>query len=271
MSSWAGKRILITGSGQGLGKEIARQLLTLGAEVIVTDRLLEKAQQTVAELSGEGKTAFAYLLDVTDSQGILAFREKLHAERGPIDGLINNAGVVFGGSFLEVSPKDHARTMEVNIIGLMQLTHAFLPDLIAKPESYLVNLTSAAALIALPWGTSYSASKWAVLGFTDSIREELRLQGHRQVRVSAICPSYIATGMFEGARPAHGTWMLRPEKVAYALIRAMEKGKQFVVLPWTIRISTFFGAFMSRRMFHWFCRVLRVNRSMIDWRGHQKG
>ena len=98
---------------------------------------------------------------------------RLIAEVGPIDVLVNNAGVVFGGPFLDVDLDRHLATIAVNLSGVITLTHAFLPDLIARPVGHIVNIASAAAVIALPMATSYAASKWAVLGFSDSLREEL--------------------------------------------------------------------------------------------------
>src|SRR5262249_61797405 len=120
-------------------------------------------------------------LDVTDEAQVTAVREAVHAEGGPIDVLVNNAGVVFGGPFLQVPAAKHRTTVAVNLNGLLTVTHAFLPDLIGRPEAHLVNVASATAFGPLPWGTSYAATKWAVLGFTESLREEFRLLGHRHV------------------------------------------------------------------------------------------
>jgi short-subunit dehydrogenase len=208
-------------------------------------------------------------LDVTDAAGIEAFREQLHRERGTLDGVINNAGIVHGGEFTMVPVEKHLQTVEVNVNGLMRITHAFLSDLTSKPESYLVNLISASAFIPLPLGISYAASKWAVLGFTESLREELRLLGHRGVRVVSVCPSYIATGMFDGASAPAGTWLLKPDAVADRIIRAMEKNRAFVVLPWTVRFLTFLKGLMPRGMYYWFLRTVGANTSMKHWQGRK--
>jgi all-trans-retinol dehydrogenase (NAD+) len=270
MKSVQGKRVLITGSGQGLGKEIAIQLAKLGAEVIITDRDVERVNSTLNQIQQMGGIAFGYSFDVTSNEQILEVRDRLHRERGPLDILINNAGVVFGGEFLQLPIEKHVLTMEINVNGLMKVTHAFLPDLIAQSESTLVNIASASALLPLPWGTSYAASKWAVLGFTESLREELRIQDHRHIQVLAICPSYIATGMFSGAKPARGTWMLQPDRVATAVVRAIQKRRQMVLLPWTARWLHRFGRLLPRTMYHWFCRRMGVNTSMVQWKGHDE-
>src|SRR5262245_55567896 len=207
----AGKRILVTGGGHGLGLALVREFARAGSDVVVTDRDVSRVEAVLAELP---QGAAGYAMDVTAAEQVSEIRKRLHAERGPVDVLVNNACVVFGGGFLDVSLDRHLTTVSVNLSGLLTVTHAFLPDLIARPEARLVNIASASAVIALPLATSYAASKWAVLGFSDSLREELRRAGHRHVGVTAICPSYIATGLFDGARPARLTSMLTPEHVA---------------------------------------------------------
>ena len=192
----------------------------------------------------------------------------MNAEVGPIDVLVNNAGVVFGGPFLDVALNRHLATIAVNLSGVITITHAFLPNLIARPAGHIVNIASAAAVIALPMATSYAASKWAVLGFSDSLREELRELGHRHVGVTAVCPGYIATGLFEGAKPARMTRWLTPEEVAAAVVRAVERGQEFVMLPRSTRTMYRLCSGWPRSWFRAVCRALGVSRSMAGWKGH---
>jgi short-subunit dehydrogenase len=174
---------------------------------------------------------------------------------------------VFGGDFLSVPVEKHRTTIEVNLIGVLNVTHAFLPDLLARPAGHIVNVASASAVLSLPWATSYAASKWAVLGFSDSLREELRVQDRRHVRVTTICPSYIATGLFDGAKPARLTWLLQPEAVAAAVVRAVERDRDMVILPWTAQLlySAFRG--LPRRWYHRIAALVGVSTSMKDWKG----
>ena len=229
------KRTLITGAGHGLGKALARQFAEAGAEVIVSDRDPDRVAATVRELGAAGWKVFGYPFDVTAPDQVEAARGRLNEERGAIDVLINNAGVVYGGGFSEVPLAQHRATIAVNLVGVITVTHVFLPDLLARPEGHIVNIASAAAVLALPRATTYAASKWALLGFSESLREELRQQGRHRVRVTAVCPSYIATGLFAGARPARLTWLLRPEDVALSVLRAVERDREFLLLPWTAR------------------------------------
>jgi short-subunit dehydrogenase len=195
-------------------------------------------------------------------------RERIHAEGGPIDFLINNAGVVFGGPFLQVPAARHRATVEVNLIGLLNVTQAFLPDLLSRPDPHLINIASASAFVALPWGASYAATKAAVLSFSESLREELRVLGHRHIAVTAVCPSYVDTGLFAGAKPPRLTWVLRPETVAEAVYQAVLHRREVVILPWTARLVVALGGMMPRRVFGRLCAALGVSTSMKEWRGH---
>jgi all-trans-retinol dehydrogenase (NAD+) len=259
-----GKRALITGAGHGLGRAIAIELARAGAEVIVTDLDPDRVAAVVKEL---GPPAIGYPLDVTVQEQVVAVRNQLHRDRGPIDVLVNNAGIVFGGPFLSVPIERHLNTVAINLNGVLTVTHTFLPDLLSRPEARVVNIASASAIVALPLAASYAATKWAVLGFSESLREELRLADHRHVRVSAVCPSYITTGLFDGARPPRFTRLLTPEAVARAVRRAAERGSEFVLLPFSVRLLYGVAGVLPRRAYRQLCRLLGVSASMTGWRG----
>jgi short-subunit dehydrogenase len=265
------KRVLITGSGQGLGRALAHQFARAGAEVIVSDVEPKRAAGVAAELATSGRPALSYAFDVTSAAQVREVRDRIQAERGPIDVLVNNAGLVFGGSFLDVPVERHRLTIDVNMGGILTVTHAFLPDLLARPESYLINIVSASAMIALPYATSYAASKAAALNFSDSLREELRLSGRRQLRVLAVCPSYISTGLFDGAQAPLLTWILEPDFVAQQTVRAVEGDRSFLMLPWTARLLYSTAGWMPTALYRRVCAWLGVSTSMSQWRGHTTG
>jgi short-subunit dehydrogenase len=260
-------RVLITGAGHGLGLAIAGAFARAGARVVVTDREPERVEAAVAQVPG----ACGYRLDVTDAEQIAGVRARLAAEHGPPDVLVNNAGVVFGGPFLDVPLARHLATVNVNLAGVLAVTHAFLPDLLARPAAHLVNIASASAVIALPNAATYAATKWAVLGFTESLQEELRQHGHRHVGVTAICPGYITTGLFAGARPGRLTGWLAPETVAAAVVRAVEKQQEFVLLPRLLRVIYGLTAGLPRSWYKGLCRAFGVSRSMTGWHGYGEG
>jgi short-subunit dehydrogenase len=196
-------------------------------------------------------------------------RQRLHAAGGPIDILVNNAGIAHGGPFLDVPINKHLATYRVNALGMVSMTHAFLPDLIARPQAHLVNVASASGLIALPYASTYASSKWAALGFTESIREELRILGHRHVRVTAVAPSYIDTGMAAGVKLPRFTRMLRAAEVAKMALRAVQRDRELVLTPWLVYVTPFTKAmlppFLFRKVNDWF----GITNGMASWYGHE--
>ncbi|MGB5349026.1 MAG: SDR family NAD(P)-dependent oxidoreductase, partial [Polyangiales bacterium] len=199
MSKLNGRRVLITGGAQGIGLQMAMKFAGRGSSIVLADLDEEKLAEATAKIAALGVPAWGFPVDVTNPASIAAFKARVDAEAGPVDILVNNAGVVFGGPFTKTPLDDHFKTYEVNTLGVVAMTHAFLDDLVTRPEAHLVNISSASGFIGLPYGSSYASSKWAVIGFSESIRAELNLEGHKHVHVTIVCPSYIGTGMFKGA------------------------------------------------------------------------
>jgi all-trans-retinol dehydrogenase (NAD+) len=263
----SGKRVLITGAGHGLGRALALAFAREAAEVIVTDQDAQRVAHMIDEIKSLNGLVSGYTMDVIVPEQIRAVRDQLLAERGPIDILVNNAGIVHGGDLVNVPIEKHFETIEVNLCGTLLVTQIFLPDLVARPEAYIVNIASAAAVVPVPWGVSYAASKAAVLAFSDSLREELRVQRHLKVEISTICPSFINTGLFDGATPPRLTWTLTPERVANAVVRAVHKNRKFVMVPWTARLLYSLASVLPGPCFRGICRLMGVSRSMIHWKG----
>lgn len=268
MRNLTGKRVLITGSGHGLGRELARTFARAGAEIVVTDLDPDRVAHTVHIIREEGGRAFGYAMNVGDMEAIRDVRTQLLAEHGPIDVLVNNAGMVHGGGFLQVSWEQHLATYQINAIGLIAVTHTFLPDLIAQPAGHLVNIASASGLISLPYAATYCSTKWAVVGFSESILQELRLEGQHHVGVTTVCPSYIGTGMFTGVRLPKFSRVLTPERVANLTLAAVLRKREFVLVPWFVQIIPFMKGILPRRVFRWLCDQLDVSTGMSHWRGH---
>ncbi|MGD9647093.1 MAG: SDR family NAD(P)-dependent oxidoreductase [Pirellulales bacterium] len=275
MKSLAGKRVLITGAAQGIGRATAHALARRGCELVVTDLREDLLEATAAELrtpatqatSGRAPKVSAYPLDVTDEAAIVALRDEIHHSLGPIDVLVNNAGLVFGGSFLEVPLARHRLTYEVNTLGLVAMTHAFLPDLIARPSGHLVNIASASAFIGLPYGTTYASSKWAVLGFSDGIRLELEELGYPHVKVTAVCPSFVSTGLFAGATPVKQTTFLEADALAEKIVRAVERDKIYLLAPPMANLTPILRGILPTRLFDAVGRWFGVTSSMRHWKG----
>ncbi|HME69472.1 MAG TPA: SDR family oxidoreductase [Myxococcota bacterium] len=267
MKTLAGKRALITGAASGIGKAIAQRLAAENAELLLVDRDEHLLGETAAQLVAHGRRVHTYVLDVTDTKNISATRDQVHGDGGPIDLLVNNAGIVYGGPFLEVPLEKHLTTYRVNTLGVVAVTHTFLPDLIAGGDGHVVNVASASGFIGLPFGTTYASSKWAVLGFSESLALELALEGHRHVHVTAVCPSYVATGLFEGVRPPFATPLLSAEHVADLTVRAVLKNQMYVRTPWIVQMTPLMKAITPFKLFYRVAALLGVNTSMLHWRG----
>lgn len=263
------RRVLITGAGHGLGLATARAFAKEGAFVIITDREPERVTEAVCELQIQALPCVGYVMDVTDAADVRYVRDQIHADHGLIHVLVNNAGIVTGGQFLDVPLEKHMVTYDVNTHGPVIVTHLFLQDLLDSDEGHVVNIASASAFVALPNAATYASSKWAVLGFTDSLREELELTGRGHVGVSAICPSYINTGMFEGAKAPLLTPILTPENLASKIVRCVYKNRAHLLTPGLVRLIPLGKAIWPRVIFRRLLQFLGVYQGMEDWKGHK--
>lgn len=263
-------RVLITGAGAGIGRLMAEKFAARGAEVIVTARRIAAAREVVDHIVNAGGQAHAYTLDVSKIASISKFRDRLHEERGPITILINNAGVVHGGEFEWVELRQHLDTFRINTEGLVACTHAFMNDLLATNRAHLVNIASASAFIGLPYGSSYAASKWAVVGFSESLRLELAERGEHQVKVTTVCPGYIATGMFKGVRTPLFSPMLTPDRVTESILHGIAKGEAFVIEPPIARTVEMLKGVLPRRLWDQVAKRSGVSRSMYSWKGKDR-
>ena len=270
MKNLNNKRVLITGAGHGLGFETAKAFASQGAEVIITDVDPQRVEDAVFELQAQALKAFGFVMDVTDPTDVERVRDDIHTEHGPIDVLVNNAGIVSGGSFVDVPLEKHLMTYEVNSLGPVIVTHAFLPDLLARPEAHIVCLASASSMIPLPNGATYASSKWAVLGFTESLRAELEHDGNAHVGVTAVCPSYINTGMFEGVKPPLLVGLLTPQWLAKKIVRCVQKRKEQLCAPFLVNLIPLAKATWPRFAFRALLKALGVLHSMDAWKGNKQ-
>ncbi|MBW2188747.1 MAG: short-chain dehydrogenase [Deltaproteobacteria bacterium] len=268
MTDLQDKRVLITGGAQGIGLEMALKFAGRGAEIVIADLNEAKLGEATAKIEAAGAAAWGFPVDVTDPASIAALRAKIAAEAGPIDVLVNNAGVVFGGPFIETPLERHFKTYEVNVLGVVAMTHAFLSDLIDRPESHIVHISSASGLVGLPFGSTYASSKWAVIGFSESIRAELRLLGHKHVHSTVVCPSYIGTGMFEGAEAPKATSILDPTHLAEKVVRGVERNRVQVLEPWMVKITPLLRELLPTAIYDKVAHLFGADTSMAQWTGH---
>nr|MBS0036638.1 SDR family oxidoreductase [Saprospiraceae bacterium] len=269
MSSFTGKTILITGGASGIGKIMGRMVLDRGAaHLVIWDLDKDALDRTAEELSSQGRVS-SFKVDVSslkDIQSAAAEMEKRHLQ---VDVLVNNAGVVVGTEFWNHSPEDIQWTMKVNTLAPMHITQCFLPQMMEKKGGHIVNISSAAGMVANPRMSVYVASKWALLGWSESLRIELEKM-HPEVKVTAVTPSYISTGMFSGVKTHWISPIVTPEKAALKIIRGVEKNRMVVRMPWSVYLIPFMKGVLPLR---WFDAIagkwLKVYKSMDTFKGRK--
>ena len=234
------KKVLITGGASGIGRIMARKLLEQGATVIVWDISQSNINDTLHALSPFG-TITANIVDISDSTSVETAAQEVLAKHKAIDILINSAGIVVGKLFCDSTVQDIERTMGINTNGAMFTVLAFLPTMIAQGSGKICNIASSASLVANPNMSIYAASKWAMFGWSDSLRLELRKSG---VDVTTIMPYYINTGMFNGVH-SRILPILKPENVASTILKAIRKGKK------------------QQTIFGWFYHTLRILQGLL--------
>jgi all-trans-retinol dehydrogenase (NAD+) len=273
MKTVAGKVVLVTGAAMGMGRLFAQRAVLEGAsDVVLWDINEPELEATATALARRGTEIRTDVVDVGDRATVRAAAAAVTEALGGVDVLVNNAGVVRGNHyFWETDPeRDTAFTMHINALGPMAVAREFLPGMIESGgECRLVNLASAAGLTANPRMASYAASKWAVVGWSESVRLELEQAGFDHVKVTTVCPYYIKTGMFEGATSAPLLPLLEPEDVVDETWRAMLKGKPFLVMPRTVLLSEAFKGIVPIWMRDFLAgKVLGVYHTMDDFHGH---
>ena len=241
MRSVKGKSVLITGGAMGMGRLFAERAVAEGASAVVLWDVDEDAlNRTLDDLSDGPAPVSGYVVDLADPDAISATAAAVREDVGTIEILLNNAGIVRGNAyFWETDPRRDTRaTIDVNTLAPMYVAHEFLPDMVSAPgQTRLLNLASAAGFSPNPRMAVYAASKWAVIGWSDSVRLELKQAGVEHVKVTTVCPYYVRTGMFEGAKSAPLLPILDPAEVVDEAWTAMLAGSPFVVLPKTVMLS----------------------------------
>ncbi|SHG99028.1 3-oxoacyl-[acyl-carrier protein] reductase [Flavobacterium micromati] len=209
MNDLKNKNALITGAGKGIGKAVAIALAKEGVNVILLARTQSDLDEVAQEVKAHGVKALTVIADVADINSVNTAVEKAFSEFKTIDILINNAGIAAFGKFLELEPKDWENIIQVNLMGTYYVTRAILPNMIERKTGDIINISSTAGLNGNALTSAYSASKFAVLGLTDSLMQEVRKYN---IRVTALTPSTVATDMAKELKLTDGN----PDKVMQA-------------------------------------------------------
>jgi all-trans-retinol dehydrogenase (NAD+) len=269
MTDIRGSRALITGAASGIGRLLAMELGKAGASLVLWDIDLQGLGVTQDELRLAGYDADIYACDLTRREDIEAVAAETLARSGPVDILVNNAGVVSGKHLLAISPAEIERTFQVNTLALFWTARAFLPGMLERDRGHVVTIASAAGLAGTSKLTDYCSSKFAAVGFDESLRVELKRQGSKVV-TTVVCPFYTDTGMFDGVRTRF-PWLLpilEPQYVVRRTVRAIQKDRRRLVMPrfvysgWATRLLPvdWFDALMA---------FFGISCSMDEFRGRR--
>jgi short-subunit dehydrogenase len=235
----AGSVVAVTGGARGIGLATARALAARGARVAIGDIDGPLAVSCARDIGGFGAP-----LDVSRRASFAAFLGTVADRLGPVDVLVNNAGVLRVGAFLDEDDAWTQRQLAVNLHGVILGMKLVLPDMLARGDGHVVNVASAAAKVGVPREAVYSATKHAVLGLTDAVRQELRGSG---VELSVVMPGLVRTELSAGTLDAPGTVVLAPEDVAEAIAATLERPRFEVFVPRAYGAAAAAGALLPRR------------------------
>jgi NAD(P)-dependent dehydrogenase (short-subunit alcohol dehydrogenase family) len=256
--SLSGKVVAITGGARGIGKATAAALVHKGCRVAIGDLDLELAERTAASLGGG---VVALPLDVTDRSSFETFVEKAERQLGPIDVLVNNAGIMPVTPFIEESEESMRRQVDINIHGVLIGTQLAMRRMGPRRTGHIVNVASSAGKVGVPGIATYSGTKHAVVGLSEAVRHELRGSG---VEVSVVMPVLVNTALTEGLSEKRGVKEVESDDVASAIVDALEVGRFDVFVPRSLQASISMGALLPRRAREAVARFMGVDKVMTE-------
>lgn len=269
-----GKNILITGGASGIGRIMCRMSVEKGASaVIIWDINEQNIETTIAELEylAAGKTkVLGFKVDVSNNEMVLKGYADTVKAAGSVDILVNCAGIVTSNRlFVDNTPEEIERTMRINTVAPMYVALAAIGDMVKRNSGHICNIASAAGMLAVPRMSAYVASKWAVVGWSDSLRVELA-ESKSKVRVTTVAPYFINTGMFDGVQSKIFP-ILNPEKTAKKILSAVERDVNFKGIPFTFHFIRFCQGLIPSKIFDWFFgQVFGVYHVMDHFTGRKK-
>jgi NAD(P)-dependent dehydrogenase (short-subunit alcohol dehydrogenase family) len=242
VSDFAGKVVVITGAGSGIGRALALNLAQQGARLALSDFDSVGLAETVRQAEALGAEVRSDHLDVTQREAVLQYADAIAAHFGKVNQVYNNAGIAYHGEFEKSEFKDIEKIMDVDFWGVVNGTKAFLPHLIASGDGHVVNVSSLFGLLSMPGQSAYNSAKFAVRGFTESLRQEMLIAKH-PVKVTCVHPGGIKTAIARNATAGPGEDLAAfseffdkklarttPEQAAKVIVNGVQKGKARVLI-----------------------------------------
>jgi NADP-dependent 3-hydroxy acid dehydrogenase YdfG len=256
--SLAGKVVAITGAGRGIGRATAAALITQGARVAIGDIEPGLAETTAGELGGG---TIGLPLDVTDRASFEQFLNSVEERLGPLDVLINNAGIMPIGPFVEESDATAHRMVDVNLHGVIYGSKLAISRFIPRNRGHLVNVASVAGKAGFPGGATYCATKHAVVGLSEAVRAEVR---PTDVEVSIVLPVVVNTELGSGLQRSRGVKVVEPEDVANAIVEALQTGRVDVFVPKSVGGLFRFMYVVPRAAADFITKVLKGDQVLVN-------
>ncbi len=249
---FTGKVCVITGAGSGIGRALAENLARRGAKLALSDIDTEGLAETVRRVEALGAQVKSDRLNVVEREAVLLYADEVKKHFGVVHQIYNNAGIAFHGEVIESQFKDIERVMDVDFWGVVNGTKAFLPYIIESGDGHVINVSSLFGLIAVPSQSAYNAAKFAVRGFTESLRQEMLGRKH-PVQVTCVHPGGIKTAVARNATYAEGLdaaklssffdkqlAMHTPEMAAQTITEGVRKGHGRVLIGWEAKVLDLF-------------------------------
>ncbi|SFO96493.1 Short-chain dehydrogenase [Amycolatopsis arida] len=250
--------VVVTGGAQGIGARTAAALVRAGAKVVIGDLDQVLAEKTAAEVGGD---TLALPLDVTDIAGFTAFLDEVERRRGPIDVLINNAGIMPLGTLEEEDDAKTRRQLEINLHAVIHGTREAVRRMRPRGTGHIVNVASMAGRAGFPGGATYCATKHGVVGLSESVRLELRGTG---VEVSCVMPAVVRTELAAGIGEAKLIKSVLPEEVAAAIVDVLRRPRFDVFVPATLSVMERIVRLLPRSAGEWVAHTLGGDQILLS-------
>lgn len=265
----SGETVLITGAGCGIGRLMSVRFAKLGCRLVLWDIDPKGNEETARQCKAEGASARTYTVDLSKREDIYRVAGEVKQDIGDVDILVNNAGIVSGNKFLKISDSMIQKTFEVNTLAHFWTCKAFLPAMVEQNHGHVVNIASSAGLLGVNGLCDYCASKFGAVGFDESLRFEMEMQGKDGVHTTVVCPFYISTGMFAGCK-TRVPWLLpilKPDFAANRIVDAVLCNQKMIILPRSLYFFMGLKGIIPTKVLSILCLYFGASNSMDEFKG----